>query len=873
MASPYTSPRSAPCTRPLDRNLYQCGTCSQSFSRVDHLSRHVRSHTQEKPYKCPVCSKRFGRIDLLNRHSSLHNTDGDEPVSKKRRRNGCNNTILARASQACTACAEDHLRCDEEKPCKRCQRRNIQCKVPPKQVDELGASPTIPETRHTSGGDPSSFTNPTPKPDTTNDRSYQMSASPPAEIPAGDVWPQVPSQHTAIDPEVDVSASLTKDYPDLITPDSVEMFGAGLSLDSLSGVRTPRGLITFGLETDLDLSMVDLSFLESYNSRIPFQFDEHETPPSFSGSALGDCAPGTSYSTPNDRSMQRLRWHFVPEPHDHGYAEHSNLLLPAHADQNSTPRNLIRVDSYSNAESLDLASRDKILSIFLSQMKHPISQATLSFPSVELLDTLIRYFLTSPTSNAKSWIHLATFTPKQTRPELLLAMAAMGAVLTPDPSLQKLGFAMQEVVRHQLPVVFESDNTTINNLELLQAYMLCLETGLWSGNNRKMEICESSRLPLVTILRRRGLFHHSAYPPVLIGLEDISDNLDSKWHSWVRQESFKRLVYNLLQHDAQLSMVLFTNPLLSYGEISLSIPCSRDLWIASSAQKWKELYCGRFTTGSTRIPTLLECIANLDLLECSKAVVDTTLSCLSILCAMWGMVWEYRQFSILLAAQSRYWDNGILMVSRYQELVKMLKYFHMGYKNESTLHLNLILMHMHMSLEDVQILATLEDPKKTSEFPPSIHSWSKSKECRQALWHAGQVIRELKSLPSQRLRDFMAVALYHASLTLWAYGMAIAHATDDNAISLPDSNGMNMENIIWLDGDDTDGVHRYIALERGIPALHGVQPHIASAFLAEPGAILELVLQIMHRNHYGEREPPLVENLVHLIEKLRDVSQ
>ncbi|KAF7627549.1 putative C6 transcription factor RegA [Aspergillus flavus] len=872
MASPFTSPRSAPGTRPLNRNLYQCGTCSQSFSRVDHLSRHVRSHTQEKPYKCPVCSKRFGRIDLLNRHSSLHNTDGDGPVSKKRRRNGCNTTMIARASQACTACAEDHLRCDEEKPCKRCQRRNIQCKVPPKQIDELSTSPTIPEMQN-AGGDPSSLSNPTSKPDITNDQLYQMSASPPAEIPAADIWSQVPSHHAPTDPEIDVSASLTKAYPDLITPDSVDMLTAGLSMDSLSGVRTPRGLITFGLETDLDLSMVDLSFLESYNSRIPFQFDEHETPPSFSGSALGDCAAGTSYSTPNDRSMQRLRWHFVPEPQDHGYAEHNNLLLPTHADQNSTPRNFIDMDSYCNAESLDLASRDKILSIFLSQMKHPISQATLSFPSVELLDILIRYCLTSPRSNAKSWIHLATFTPKQTRPELLLAMAAMGAVLTPDPSLQKLGFAMQEVVRHQLPVVFESDNTMINNLELLQAYMLCLETGLWSGNNRKMEICESSRLPLITILRRRGLFHHSAYPPVLISPEDASDNLDSKWRSWVRQESFKRLVYNLLRHDAQLSMVLFTNPLLSYGEISLSIPCSRDLWTASSAQKWKELYCGRLAMGTTRIPTLLECIANLDLLECSKAVADTTLSCLSILCAMWGMVWEYRQFSILLAAQSRYWDNGILMVSRYQELVKMLKYFHMGYKNESKLHLNLILMHMHMSLEDVQILATLEDPKKTSGFPPSIHSWSQSKECRQALWHAGQVIRELKALPSQCLRDFMAVALYHASLTLWAYGMAISHATEDNAVSRPDSMGMNMENIVWLDGDDTEGVHRYIALEHGIPALHGAQPHIASASLAEPGAILELVLQIMHRNHYGEREPPLVENLVHLIEKLRDVSK
>lgn len=32
--------------------LYSCGKCSKSYARLDHLSRHVRMHTQEKPYAC-----------------------------------------------------------------------------------------------------------------------------------------------------------------------------------------------------------------------------------------------------------------------------------------------------------------------------------------------------------------------------------------------------------------------------------------------------------------------------------------------------------------------------------------------------------------------------------------------------------------------------------------------------------------------------------------------------------------------------------------------------------------------------------------------------------------------------------------------------
>ena len=99
--------------------LYTCGKCSKSYARLDHLSRHVRMHTQEKPYQCQVCSKAFARADLLKRHTLGHNKD--DPQSKP--------AIIqhSRVSQACEACAGLHLKCEEEKPCKRCTKKGIQC--------------------------------------------------------------------------------------------------------------------------------------------------------------------------------------------------------------------------------------------------------------------------------------------------------------------------------------------------------------------------------------------------------------------------------------------------------------------------------------------------------------------------------------------------------------------------------------------------------------------------------------------------------------------------------------------------------------------------------------------------------------------------
>ncbi|KXN87054.1 Biofilm and cell wall regulator 1 [Leucoagaricus sp. SymC.cos] len=102
---PQQQPQSGPKRyRPAPAKTFQCrgyGECRMVFSRSEHLARHIRKHTGERPFTCH-CSKQFSRLDNLRQHAQTVHADKQEQNERMMRELTSLHASMAAANKLAT---------------------------------------------------------------------------------------------------------------------------------------------------------------------------------------------------------------------------------------------------------------------------------------------------------------------------------------------------------------------------------------------------------------------------------------------------------------------------------------------------------------------------------------------------------------------------------------------------------------------------------------------------------------------------------------------------------------------------------------------------------------------------------------------------
>ncbi|KAK0657331.1 hypothetical protein B0T16DRAFT_401475 [Cercophora newfieldiana] len=903
------------------QSLYQCAECLRRYSRPEHLQRHIATHTLGKRFTCDICSKAFSRADLLKRHRTNHQDDNGA-----KRRRVITSPGASRVAHACLGCAKARVKCEEMKPCTRCQNRGIKCEYASPEdaamhllhlsaansraIDQQNSSPESAYSQsqsaagHNSQHQLSSTVSPTSFHHTssasTATQTPVLPGHPPlaeGHLPTPDAMMDQCNPHGYQTPYPYPGAGM-EEMGRLPFSDFLRDVLYDQPLADPNRLTEPQGLavLNFCDDANLELKEIDFGILNDWNVQSSLgvsNMQQHQPDEAVNISAIRSRLVKIFAESP---------WRWTPRKSDTGYTEQSNMSLPSgDASVQDGGRKTDRVIK----EKLHSSSRDKILAIILGRCRENSVRAKVasSFPSAEIMDSWIHIFLASQLCQVSAWIHYGSFSLNEQCPEWLAIAASAGAIHTPLPTLRRFGFALQEAVRLSIPDRFEENNTKIADIGLVQALMLVQDVGLWSGNRRKMEIAECHLQIPIAMMRYRGKFQRSAHPHVVIDPSDEGEVLEEKWRTWYEMESWKRLVFHAYLRDSQVSMTQFCNQSMSYAELTLPLPCSKELWFARTAEEFKIRYLEARVTEGKRAPSLVDLLRDVNLLSTNHYQLDVQFAISVYLHGFWSLIWDFRQSNSVfrLTDHSPGLGGGNLILnSRRQELERLLHNFqlvtfdwHEMLSAQETMVLHLLLMNLNVSLDDLQLFSGKEGEVQARRIYPTLRTWSESPEARQALWHAGQILRQGKLFPPGHLKDFYAVAVHHAALCLWTHSVVTRAALPQGQHQYPHHQqqqqnplGYGGEEMVFLDGEGAPHapahVHRWLTFGQGRAAIRGpdntMRNAVASppvvALLSDPRCCMEVAQEVLKANFVEGQEslPPISENIMSLLRQLGNAA-
>ncbi|ETI24107.1 hypothetical protein G647_03476 [Cladophialophora carrionii CBS 160.54] len=710
----------------------KCLFCERKFVKAEHLHRHQRAHTGEKPFKCSYCGREYGRSDVLMRHVRNHHSDDGQQSTLRPVASGLGEGATA-GTKALDAPSSPY-------------------DVPPASLMQ---TPLPGEGAQHQGGAATQAR--------SNGPALQAVPYPPDS--GGPVDRRVADPFDAVQswlepPDLSLGLNIWDDLPQFgfgsipggstlgLSPSYSRVLVRSPPTDDISDERyakiaslwpmkkqTPRRLIQT-LWRDVSSYPEDNIFSQ------PMEAVDEESLSSRTPSRKGESRWGLD-------EARRLR------------------LVEDCAPLHSQPRS--RRKSNGDAAISNHSSAAENASVD--------SCGSAKFPSTQILDiSLDIYFRRF--HHLMPFIHEPTFSAKQTSSSLLFPMCLMGLTLL--DSVRAKRFVSAQLVdaiercRRDLVLSSRHGGQMGELLTALAAASLLLTVACISP---KQALAEHSRLlysEAITVAQRHGLFFPQEGQELSSTIFSNLAGDTAKWKAWTKIESVKRLIVCLIMSDSFFSALDDHNPIIQTEALHFYFPCKNELFQTPTAKRWIQLVnAGAATVMPWMTPQLETAVL-------PPPPDANTLGFFGLFSTIWVRIAEAKHRHTSLTSNA----SGLLIpadVFAHDEhaasIVPLLRKVWrtygptMGFINPNCEafwhHLNIS---MTADLGLFELASGREGAESAKGALDAIATWSQTSAARRACVHAAQTFLIMsKRRPIDGTSYEAEIALVHAALVLGLY--------------------------------------------------------------------------------------------------------
>ncbi|KAL1889733.1 hypothetical protein Sste5346_008719 [Sporothrix stenoceras] len=469
----------------------RCGVCSRVFSRKEHLIRHSRRHTNDKPHTCEHCAKQFARSDTYKRH-----LEASHPTLAANGGHGRGGGKRQRTVVACDACHYSKVRCTmDQPPCPRCVARGIPCKY-------VRPSHAVLD-RRLDMGQKSVHADHTPPSSVLPDSERVAGPSPNQQHFPAQLLPDHNQGQLPLDPAAPYNAQQDDGSQCLLFPDYGFLRQPTVPMAPISSLT--EGYIH---GDDSALSAV-LSNSDTTRSTHGFDFVPQEL----------SCWLDAPFSVSEQRHIDLLgasSWPSVFCPHD--ATDHEDVGVTDNDPTQPFAQARRIAAAYENLQNL---SNAHLLSRPASprarhanqQWLDNLSTSEWAEPDRVVLDTFLDLFEqhVADTFECFRAFTIERFTP----PELYLAMAAVGGLYCSTAGAVKIATWLCEMARRKLLTKVHATRPIEKTarVPLIKTFIALQLFGYLSGNKRHYELIEVFHFEMLRIVQDSGLWYRNPDVP------------------------------------------------------------------------------------------------------------------------------------------------------------------------------------------------------------------------------------------------------------------------------------------------------------------------------------------------------------------------